>query len=132
LPFASVQSICEDTNGTVWAVTQNGVLARRVGGKWSTPPEAWEFRRPWAYPNISLFALAGQADSQIATPTETYDPSKSDATAPAGAMSPTSCRLRLSTAGSAAARAPRLRRCSCARHRSRARCGRRSSPGPIG
>jgi signal transduction histidine kinase/ligand-binding sensor domain-containing protein len=40
LPFASVQSICEDTNGTVWAVTQNGVLTRRVGGKWSTPPAA--------------------------------------------------------------------------------------------
>jgi signal transduction histidine kinase/ligand-binding sensor domain-containing protein len=34
LPFAAVQSICEDTAGTLWAVTQNGVLARRVNDKW--------------------------------------------------------------------------------------------------
>jgi ligand-binding sensor domain-containing protein len=40
LPFAAVQSICEDTNGTTWVATQNGVLARRVAGKWSPPPSA--------------------------------------------------------------------------------------------
>jgi signal transduction histidine kinase/ligand-binding sensor domain-containing protein len=43
LPFAAVESICEDPGGTVWAVTQNGLLARRVNGKWSTLPtnENW-------------------------------------------------------------------------------------------
>jgi len=38
LPFASVQSICEATNGTVWAVTQNGVVVRKTGGKWGPMP----------------------------------------------------------------------------------------------
>lgn len=38
LPFAAVQSICEDTNGVTWAATQNGVLARRIAGKWGPPP----------------------------------------------------------------------------------------------
>jgi signal transduction histidine kinase/ligand-binding sensor domain-containing protein len=35
LPFAAVQSICQDSLGTVWAATQNGLLARRVGKQWS-------------------------------------------------------------------------------------------------
>ena len=38
LPFASVQSICEATNGTIWAVTQNGVVVHKVGGKWGFMP----------------------------------------------------------------------------------------------
>lgn len=38
LPFSSVQSICEDTSGTIWAVTQNGVLVRKTGGQWSAIP----------------------------------------------------------------------------------------------
>jgi signal transduction histidine kinase/ligand-binding sensor domain-containing protein len=43
LPFAAVQSICEDSTGTIWAVAQNGVLARRIDGKWSAMPasENW-------------------------------------------------------------------------------------------
>jgi signal transduction histidine kinase/streptogramin lyase len=43
LPFAAVESICEDPSGTIWAVTQNGLLARRVDSKWSTlpPNENW-------------------------------------------------------------------------------------------
>jgi signal transduction histidine kinase/streptogramin lyase len=36
LPFAAVQSLCEDTAGTLWAVTQNGVLTRRVSDKWES------------------------------------------------------------------------------------------------
>ncbi len=35
LPFAAVQSICEDSTGTMWCVTQNGVLARRIDRKWN-------------------------------------------------------------------------------------------------
>jgi signal transduction histidine kinase/ligand-binding sensor domain-containing protein len=35
LPFAAVQSLCEDANGDLWAATQNGVLARRTGGRWT-------------------------------------------------------------------------------------------------
>lgn len=38
LPFSSIQSICEETNGTIWAVTQNGVLARQIGGRWAAVP----------------------------------------------------------------------------------------------
>jgi signal transduction histidine kinase/ligand-binding sensor domain-containing protein len=43
LPFAAVQSICEDASNTIWAVAQNGVLARRIDGKWSAMPanENW-------------------------------------------------------------------------------------------
>ena len=43
LPFAGVESICEDPGGTIWAVTQNGVLARRSKGKWNALPanENW-------------------------------------------------------------------------------------------
>src|SRR5262249_32637092 len=38
-----VESICEDPGGTIWAVTQNGLLARRIEGKWSRMPanENW-------------------------------------------------------------------------------------------
>ena len=38
LPVASVQSICEDTNGVIWAVTQNGVLVRKIGRRWEVVP----------------------------------------------------------------------------------------------
>ena len=38
LPFASVQSICEASDGTIWAVTQNGVLVQRIDGKWNSLP----------------------------------------------------------------------------------------------
>ncbi|HEV2393970.1 MAG TPA: two-component regulator propeller domain-containing protein [Verrucomicrobiae bacterium] len=34
LPFAAVQSICQDAQGTIWAATKNGLLARRVAGQW--------------------------------------------------------------------------------------------------
>ena len=40
LPFASVQSICEATNGSVWAVTQNGVVVHQVGDRWELLPAA--------------------------------------------------------------------------------------------
>jgi hypothetical protein len=36
LPFESVQSVCEDANGTVLAVTENSFLARRAADKWQT------------------------------------------------------------------------------------------------
>jgi streptogramin lyase len=43
LPFPSVESICEDTNGTIWAVTQNGVLVHKTGDRWNSIPvnDAW-------------------------------------------------------------------------------------------
>ncbi|MES2694442.1 MAG: two-component regulator propeller domain-containing protein [Verrucomicrobiota bacterium] len=34
LPFQAVQSICEDREGTLWAVTQQGTPVRRVDGIW--------------------------------------------------------------------------------------------------
>jgi len=50
-------------------------------------PDDWEFRRPWAYPSTSEFESGGQ-NTEIPTPTETYDPSKSDPNGPAGAYKP--------------------------------------------
>ncbi len=43
LPFNSVLSICEASNHTVWAVTQNGVLVSKTGEQWNSLPvnEQW-------------------------------------------------------------------------------------------
>jgi signal transduction histidine kinase/ligand-binding sensor domain-containing protein len=38
LPFSAVQSLCEDTNGVVWAATQNGALAKKTDGRWQVIP----------------------------------------------------------------------------------------------
>jgi hypothetical protein len=57
-------------------------------GELTRPPEGWEYRRPWAYPNVSLFTPAGSANIPITTPTESYDPSKSDPNAPSIAFKP--------------------------------------------
>jgi signal transduction histidine kinase/ligand-binding sensor domain-containing protein len=38
LPFPSLQSICQDASGAIWATSQNGVLVRRVGGEWTSVP----------------------------------------------------------------------------------------------
>lgn len=35
LPFVTVTSMCEDTNGVLWGATQNGYLACRTNGAWS-------------------------------------------------------------------------------------------------
>jgi hypothetical protein len=47
----------------------------------------WEYHRPWAFPAISLREENGQ-NSEYPTPTETYDPSKSDPEGPPGAYRP--------------------------------------------
>ncbi|HXE41703.1 MAG TPA: two-component regulator propeller domain-containing protein, partial [Candidatus Baltobacteraceae bacterium] len=36
LPFQTVRSLCEDTNGVLWAATQNGLLANYKDGNWNT------------------------------------------------------------------------------------------------
>ncbi|MDR3459600.1 MAG: two-component regulator propeller domain-containing protein [Verrucomicrobiae bacterium] len=36
LPFTSIESVCEAVDGTVWAVTQNGVLVRKSGDRWDS------------------------------------------------------------------------------------------------
>lgn len=66
------------------------VLRYELGanGKLVRPPEGWEYRRPWAYPDVSLFTPNGSMNVQFATPTETYDPSASDATATPGPFKP--------------------------------------------
>jgi signal transduction histidine kinase/ligand-binding sensor domain-containing protein len=38
LPIPVISSLCEDTAGTVWAATQNGALARNIGGQWQVIP----------------------------------------------------------------------------------------------
>jgi hypothetical protein len=50
-------------------------------------PDDWEFHRPWAYPQFSEFEQGGQ-NTLVPTPTETYDPSKSDSTGPHGPFKP--------------------------------------------
>jgi hypothetical protein len=50
-------------------------------------PDDWEFRRPWAYPQFSEFESGG-TNTDGPTPTETYDPSKSDQAGPATAYKP--------------------------------------------
>lgn len=57
-------------------------------GNISRPPEDWEYHRPWAYPNISLFTSDGKTNLNVPTPTETYDPSKSDPKAAPGPFKP--------------------------------------------
>jgi hypothetical protein len=61
---------------------------RNPDGTVQIPLEPWEFRRPWAYPNISLFTTDEKNNFQMPTPTETYDPNKSDSEAPLGAYKP--------------------------------------------
>jgi len=63
-------------------------MHRNSDGTIQTPLEPWEFRRPWAYPNVSLSTTDGKTNIQRATPSETYDPSKSDSDAEAGAYKP--------------------------------------------
>jgi ligand-binding sensor domain-containing protein/signal transduction histidine kinase len=55
LPYAAVPSICEDASGTLWAVTQNGVVVRRIGGQWSCLAES---------NNMPMNATCVTADSQ--------------------------------------------------------------------
>jgi ligand-binding sensor domain-containing protein/signal transduction histidine kinase len=45
LPFEAVQSICEDTNGRLWAVTQSGLLACREDGRWKAATDVWRDTR---------------------------------------------------------------------------------------
>jgi signal transduction histidine kinase/ligand-binding sensor domain-containing protein len=43
LPVPAVSSMCEDTDGVVWAALQNGALVRQVEGQWQTipPDDTW-------------------------------------------------------------------------------------------
>jgi hypothetical protein len=50
-------------------------------------PDDWEFHRPWAYPHVSEFESGG-GNTEIPTPTETYDPHASDPSAPSGPYKP--------------------------------------------
>ena len=61
---------------------------RNANGTVDIPLEAWEFHRPWAYPNWSPNTADGKHNTLAPTPTETYDPSKSDADAPPGPYKP--------------------------------------------
>jgi Zinc dependent phospholipase C len=47
-------------------------------------PEAWAYRRPWAYPTWSRFAPDGAPDFLQPTPTEGYDPSQPAGVVPKG------------------------------------------------
>ena len=56
-------------------------------GKIIRPPEGWEFRRPWAYPDKSIYKNS-IFETSWPTPTETYNPRKSDPEAPDEAFMP--------------------------------------------
>ncbi len=43
LPFPSLLSICQDSRGTIWAATQNGVVVQRVNRRWNSLPTEQEF-----------------------------------------------------------------------------------------
>ncbi len=61
-------------------------VLRYVDGRKSV--EAWEYHRPWAYPNISEFSADGTNYIKFATPTETYDPFACDQSAVDGNGAP--------------------------------------------
>jgi len=46
LPSEAVRSICEDQNGVMWAVAENGELARRVGKTKTRKKKKKDRRRP--------------------------------------------------------------------------------------
>jgi hypothetical protein len=50
--------------------------------------EAWEFHRPWAWPDKSPVQVSGADDTLRMTPTETYNPSVSDKDGPDEKYSP--------------------------------------------
>ncbi len=58
LPYAAVPSICEDAAGTIWAATQNGVVVRRVGGKWTPLAESNN-------PPVSATCVAADAKGSV-------------------------------------------------------------------
>jgi hypothetical protein len=61
--------------------------------RWHTDgsTEAWEFRRPWAWPSLSPVQQPGNApDTTKTTPTETYNPHKSFGEGPDQAFRPLS------------------------------------------
>lgn len=52
-----------------------------------SPPDQWEFHRPWAFPEFSEFEHDGQSDP-MPNFTETYDPSACDPNGPSGPFQP--------------------------------------------
>jgi hypothetical protein len=53
-----------------------------------SPPDEWEYHRPWAYPAVSELEIGG-TNTEVPTPTETYDPSKCrNSPGPAGPFKP--------------------------------------------
>lgn len=52
--------------------------------------EGWEFRRPWAWPNLSPVQVANASDTLKVTPTETYNPHRSFNQGPDVAFKPLS------------------------------------------
>src|ERR1019366_110055 len=49
---------------------------------------AWEYRRPWAWPSVSEVQVPGAPDTTTNTPPETYDPFASFGQGPPGAYKP--------------------------------------------
>lgn len=61
-----------------------------AAGKLGTPPEGWEYHRPWAYPDKSRLGLPVGNDALLNTPTEKYDPNKSHPAPRQGPFAPVS------------------------------------------
>ncbi len=49
---------------------------RGADGKFIRPPEGWEYHRPWAYPDQSVYTPDGVTNLLLPTLTETYDPNQ--------------------------------------------------------
>jgi signal transduction histidine kinase/ligand-binding sensor domain-containing protein len=64
LPFEVVQSLTQDTNSVVWAVTQNGAVVRQIDGKWLPFPS----QKDWLG-NASVVCATPSGDVWIGTRT---------------------------------------------------------------
>jgi hypothetical protein len=79
----------QDVIGTGHSVSDENypyypVLRYHVDGS----TEAWEFHRPWAWPDVSRVERPGMSDTTKTTPTETYNPFRSFGEGPDEAYKP--------------------------------------------
>lgn len=68
LPFESVESVCQDAGGAFWAVTQNGLLARRAENKWNLVST----NLGWQGQNASCVAADDQGAVWVGAKSELY------------------------------------------------------------
>lgn len=63
IPFEAVRSICQDTNGVLWAVSQSGTVLRNVGKEWKPLTE----KKGWSVPYAQCVAADSKGGIWIGT-----------------------------------------------------------------